>query len=123
MKKKNRNRKSSNYKRFVKAKFGQRYNAINFTNEHTIEIRIFKGNLKSERILKNIEYLFAMKNFCEISKASEIHLKKFVGFIKNNKKEYPNLNAFLFKFGKSLKEAIIKDTKFAQEMPLLGKNN
>ena len=98
--------KSDNYDKFIKAQFGDRYSAINFNNTPTIEIRIFKGNLKTDRLKKNVEYLFAMREFCEFASLKDIKVKNFVGFVKSNFKAFPNLNRFLNQFNKSLKSII-----------------
>tara|TARA_R100000734_G_C3316406_1_gene108881 strand:+ start:633 stop:2249 length:1617 start_codon:yes stop_codon:yes gene_type:complete len=97
---------SDNYEKFIKANFGNRYKALNFQNSATIECRIFKGNLKSDRLKKNIEYLMAMKEFCEVNSYSNINIKNFVGFVKSNFKSYMNLNRFLNQFNKSLNQII-----------------
>ena len=43
--------------------WSNRYDAINIQNAHTIEIRIFASNLKAERILKNLEFVYSIVKY------------------------------------------------------------
>ena len=100
------NETNSQYKKFVKANFGQRYNAMNFTNSATIECRIFKGNLKSNMLLKNVEYLLSLKEFCQNTSIQNCELNQYIGFVKSNFKSYPNLNQFLNKNNQQMKSTM-----------------
>lgn len=42
-----------------------RYEAINFTNEYTIEFRFFRGTLKYETIIASIQFVHALVKFCK----------------------------------------------------------
>lgn len=86
---------SDTYTKFVKAQFGNRYSAINFRNTQTIELRIFKGNLKPTKFLKNIEFVLSLKEFCEVSSINDIKVAQYIGFVKSNFHTFPNLNKFL----------------------------
>jgi hypothetical protein len=73
-----------------------RYDILNVTNGGTIEFRLFRGNLRPERVLKNIEFCHALIRFCEqtsIKDAADRFL--FLGWLEKNAKNYPHLVAFL----------------------------
>lgn len=76
-----------------------RYQAVNVTRR-TVEIRIFKGNIRPERILKNIEFCHALCMYlpdCALS-----HLESqgyFVDWLRKNRKQYPELTKFLIEKG------------------------
>lgn len=42
---------------------GDRYMAVNLGNRRTIEVRMFRGSLKAERIIANIEFLHALVEY------------------------------------------------------------
>jgi len=88
---------SSIYTKYVGAMFGNRYSALNFNNSATIECRIFKGNLKSNEILKNVEFLFSLKEFCQHNAIQDCKLNNYIGHVKSNFQAYPNLNRFFNK--------------------------
>lgn len=48
---------------FTGASIGERYQAINLIPTNTIEVRIFKGNVKKEGFMKNIEFVHASVEF------------------------------------------------------------
>lgn len=48
---------------FTNQNVGDRYQAVNLTNKHTVEVRIFKGNCKREGFLKNIDFVHASYEF------------------------------------------------------------
>ena len=74
----------------------ERYDILNIGNYKTIEFRMFRGNLRPERVLKNVEFCHALIRFCEsvsIQDAGERH--GFLRYVEQNTKHYPNLAAFL----------------------------
>ncbi|KKK69888.1 hypothetical protein LCGC14_2929540, partial [marine sediment metagenome] len=75
----------------------ERYVAVNLGPPETVEIRIFRGNLLEAAFRKNLEFCKALFDFTAMSSSSSltaIHFHKFVG---KNKKQFPNLLAFLLK--------------------------
>jgi len=72
-----------------------RYEAVNICNDHTIEFRIFKGNLKRDRILKNLQFVKATIDFTRDRSYRELSSDKFVEFVSTNRKAYPELHAFI----------------------------
>ena len=73
----------------------ERHVAINLKNENTIEIRIFRSNLKRERILKNIEFCFAIYNFAKDASNMEMSELNFIKYVSTHRKDYLNLFSFL----------------------------
>jgi len=72
-----------------------RHTAVNLTNEKTVEIRIFRGNLSEQGFWKNIEFLHAAFHFTDAESVQNINPKAFTMFVKNEKKLYPNLCRFI----------------------------
>lgn len=73
-----------------------RYDIINVTGSRTVEIRMFRGNLRPERVLKNIEFCHALVRFCEASSIkSAARFGHFIEWLQKNRREYPNLVDFL----------------------------
>jgi hypothetical protein len=73
---------------------GGKYWAVNLENEHTIEIRMFKGTLGSIQFTRAFEFLRAMYIFCEDRRypISQITLPKFLEYMKADESElYDNL--------------------------------
>lgn len=72
-----------------------RYKAVNLSNEHTVEIRIFRGTLKRERFFKNLEFCQALYEFTMTHSEAECTYQRFIKFVSLFKREFPNLYAFL----------------------------
>jgi hypothetical protein len=72
-----------------------RYSAINTENDDTIEIRVFKGSLRKERVLSAIEFVHACVEYTRdikvTSKNHALSWLKFTGYVANNAELYPNL--------------------------------
>lgn len=75
-----------------------RYEAVNFENTHTVEVRIFKGTLKVQTILITLQYLDAVFHFTEAVRlpvlASSARDTEFLKFIKH-KPKYTKLYDYL----------------------------
>lgn len=101
-------------KKIAKDKGGHagRYQAVNLQPPKTVEIRIFRGTLKKERFMKNLEFCRALYEFTLINTLSNCKMEYFIGFVHRYKSEFPNLYSFLeerYKFKilkKGSKEAI-----------------
>ena len=82
-----------------KVKFGHqgngRYSAINTENDDTIEVRVFKGSLRKERVLSAIEFVHASVEYTRTvkvtSKNRALSWLKFAGYVSANAEMYPNL--------------------------------
>lgn len=89
---------------------GDRHDAINLTNDATIEFRIFKGTLRRESVYKNIEFCDAILDYCgqeglDLSKA--MSRAGFVRYIRQQNR-WPHLMSFIMArwFGKSTELAV-----------------
>ena len=82
-----------------KIKYGHqengRYSAINTENDDTIEVRVFKGSLRKERVLSAIEFVHASVEYTRdikvTTKNHALSWLKFTGYVANNAELYPNL--------------------------------
>lgn len=100
-------RDKSHYTRFLDKKIkdcktpfqGQKYEAVNLCHPHTLEIRIFKGNVSEIGFFKNLEFVHAAYNFCRETGASKLSYTDFTNWLKDNQKEYPYLIAWLIMNG------------------------
>lgn len=72
-----------------------RYEAINLMNHHTIEFRIFRGNARKNRILKNIEFVKASIDFTRDRSYRDLSADRFIEFVQKNKKEFKYLHEYL----------------------------
>jgi hypothetical protein len=71
-----------------------RYEALNFTRR-TIEFRIFRGNLRADRVLKNLEFVEASILFCRDTSPERLGTADFLGWLVKRRSQYPNLFRFL----------------------------
>lgn len=72
-----------------------RYRAVNLSNDKTIEVRIFRGTLKKERFLKNLEFCESLYEFTMVYANSDCTLENYIKFVWSYKGDFPNLYAFL----------------------------
>jgi hypothetical protein len=81
-----------------KSRYGDRYEAVNTTGQHTIEFRIFRGTLDPKGFVRNVEFVEAVLDFTRPASTSLRDIGKvesFVEFIKKSRKAYPVLFDFL----------------------------
>lgn len=77
----------------------ERYNGVNLQNEHTMEIRIFKGTLSRKVFLKNLEFCESLVKFAQNHSMGEAESYALYAYwVMNNRKTYPILASFLMKF-------------------------
>jgi hypothetical protein len=76
-----------------------RYEVVNIANSNTIEVRIFKGSLRVERLLSDIEFVHAVVEFTRnmkvVAKDKPFSWSRFVKFAVENDTQYPNLNTII----------------------------
>jgi hypothetical protein len=87
---------------FPKRPNGNRYTAINDTNDNTVEMRIFRGTTNFNAFMKNLEFVKATIDFCRPGQFSFKELENvnvFTQYVDQNGKDYPRLKKFLSKFG------------------------
>lgn len=84
---------------YARGRGGERYMAINLQNSSTIEIRMFKGSLKVERILSALEYCHALVVYSKdirsgVQAKDMLRPEEFASWIRKQGK-YPNLVQYL----------------------------
>lgn len=73
----------------------ERYEAVNVMNSNTIEFRIFRGNIRKDRILKNLEFVKATIDFTRDRSYRDLTASSFMKFIQSNRKEFIHLYTYL----------------------------
>lgn len=62
----------------------------------TVEIRMFRGTLRDDRVFKNIEFCHALVLFCRDVSLTEIeHWDEFAAWVLKRRSQYPHLVKFL----------------------------
>ena len=75
---------------------GGRYKFLNFNPSATIELRFFKANMQTPRILKNLEFVDASYRFTRENELSaSTSIQEFEGYVSRNNHLYPNLKTYL----------------------------
>jgi hypothetical protein len=75
---------------------GNRYDLLNVSGSNTIEFRLFKGNLRPERVIKNLEFCHALIRFCEQNSVkASTRGPKFLQWLATRTQDYPALSQFL----------------------------
>jgi hypothetical protein len=83
----------------AKLKYGNqsdgRYSAINTENDATLEVRVFKGSLRKERVLSALEFVTASVEYTRdlkvTSKNQALSWLRFTAYVSENLETYPNL--------------------------------
>lgn len=90
-----------------------KYEALHLSSR-TIEFRIFRGNLRSDRVLKNIEFCHSVVTYCKQAGMKQVTgYSDYIAWLGKNRGMYPNLVAFL---GESYGFKINKQTKTNKEI-------
>jgi hypothetical protein len=81
-----------------------KYEAVNISHAHTIELRIFKSNISRHGFYRVLEFTDALVRFSENYTGLtglSLHYKTFLNFMKDDvtKSFYPNLTAWLIRKG------------------------
>lgn len=79
---------------------GDRYMAVNLQNRSTVEVRMFRGSLKPERLIANIEFLHALLAYTQHMTTREafaggMRFDVFAHYALMRREEYPHLAALL----------------------------
>jgi len=72
-----------------------KYTAVNISGGPTVEIRIFRGSLKERSFKKNYEFCHALYKYTKQESAMMLTGERFLAFVRENKKTYPNLLEFM----------------------------
>jgi hypothetical protein len=78
---------------------GDRYQAINITNRHTVEVRIFRGTTRSDRFWKNLEFVDAMVQWTRDVSYRDLSAARFVEYVVAKQREYKYLHNYLIEIG------------------------
>lgn len=74
--------------RVYKKQLHDRYQVLNFTNDNTVEFRVFRGTLRKQTLLATLEFV---QNFCDYAKTHSIDdcaFAKFSDIVSQNDTEY-----------------------------------
>ena len=82
-----------------KVKYGTqengRYSAINTENDATLEVRVFKGSLRKERVLSALEFVHSAVEYTRdlkvTGKNNALSWLQFTRYVAENQQQYPNL--------------------------------
>lgn len=72
-----------------------RYSAINTENDETLELRVFRGSLRYERVLSAVEFTHAAVEYTRdlkmVAKNKPLSWARFVSYVSEHSDTYPNL--------------------------------
>ena len=92
--------------------YGQsrRYEAVNFRNSETVEIRAFKGTLNPDTILASLEFTHSLVKFVKQAKISEVIKRGVTNYMKYAKKR-KHRYTYLFEYfeRRNIDESIINN--------------
>jgi hypothetical protein len=72
-----------------------RHDVVN-VGERTVEIRMFRGNLRADRVFKNIEFCHALVMYCRDASLKAIERwSEFASWLLKRRSQYPHLVQFL----------------------------
>lgn len=71
-----------------------RYTAVNITSQ-TVEFRVFRGNLRHDRIMKNLEFVKAICEFVSCYGLMDMTKENFMRYINSKNKIFTNLISFI----------------------------
>jgi hypothetical protein len=77
-----------------KARSENRYEAIN-VGPRTAEIRIFRGNLRLDRVMKNLEFCAALVAYCAQAGTNRLRWHYFADWVAAHAVNYPELHKFI----------------------------
>jgi len=72
-----------------------RYLLLNTNNEHTIEFRLFKGNIKPDTILRYIQLAVSLAYYVKTVSFTHTNIATYWNFLETNKHEYSVLFDFI----------------------------
>ena len=88
------------------ANYGEKYVPVNLQHHNTIEVRIFKGNLREESIRKNFEFVDSLYYFTKNNPIYRLKVKEYLDHCYREMKSYPNLNSFIDQNSTKVKEIV-----------------
>jgi hypothetical protein len=72
-----------------------RYEALNLNNRRTIELRIFRGSYRLDRVLKALDFADALVEFTQDRSYQELTVKAFTDWLSKRVNQYRHLWLFL----------------------------
>jgi Putative amidoligase enzyme len=92
----------------LRALNSDRYEAVNFHNDKTVEFRLFKGSLVYTTIMACLEFTYATWFFCRESSVNDLTIMQFLKFIcrADNRGDTKFLRAYLVNKGFTLPEKV-----------------
>ena len=84
----------SYFKNYPNLIYSAKYSAVNLSKKSTVELRIFKGNIRFDVLNRYVEFTDCLINFVKNRPVSHNDYVKFIEFVDENKKIYPFLYAF-----------------------------
>jgi hypothetical protein len=86
-----------------KVKYGSqnngRYSAVNTDNNDTLEVRVFRGSLRKERVLSALEFVHACAEYTRDlpvnGKNRALTWLHFTAYVSTNAETYPNLSTIM----------------------------
>ena len=68
----------------------EKYEAVNMSHRHTIEFRIFKGNLAKQGLFRVMEFVHALVGFSKTTSMTKLSYKDFIRYMElpQNRSEY-----------------------------------
>ena len=114
--------KGFNIQQYLGSNFcNDRYSALNFQNDHTVEFRMFRGTTKFETIMACLEFAFAAWHFSKHTSMSKLSTADFMAWIckAENRKDTKYLRKYLKakKFRQFYQAERIAVPKFKEEEP------
>ena len=85
----------TNVTKYCTISTGDKYVPVNIQHRDSIEVRVFKGNLREVSFRKNIEYLDALYYWTKNTPLNKLDIKEFGRYMESNKKKYPNLIEYI----------------------------
>ena len=77
----------------------ERHSAINLKNVNTIEFRIFKSSVEVDTIIKNIQFVDSIIEYCKTEKINKLTDKNYIDYCSS--RDYKQLNLFLTKYNEN----------------------
>ena len=93
---------------YLKGGHGDRYHAVNLTNEDTIEIRVFKGTLNESTLLASVEFVKLATEYVNTHTVLDIQNTDFLSTMEGMS---DNLNDYLVTRGVKKSENTMEDNK------------
>ena len=112
------------FKDFNNLIYQAKYSAVNLSKKSTVELRIFKGNIRFDVLNRYIEFTDCLINYVKNTKISLNDYVSFIEFVDKNKNNYPYLYAFnqfeIVKNGHKVSKGLTTGYRF---LKLLDKRN